>query len=269
MRLLLTAFVYVVAIWSLPAHCRAQLSLNQGYGYEQDGINTSGSHAVVAAAKRLRFFISFKEIGSDPADAISKLKAGKNATVAALDKAGAVKDSVKFTATKIREWESEDDNWSSRNTGLEPVGDGEVLTATTRASFDVTLEGLDPDEFPAKIYQVLKLLPKSDHPFDLPNIQVMYVGEVTDAQIAGARKEAYDDALAEAKALASLTGHPLGKLAAIQSSIVNEGATASFFGPLNDVSSDFVAKSNELLSNDPHSLSIECTIDLRFEIGKP
>ena len=268
MRLLSIVCFCLIAFSSLSGECNAQLSLSQGSICEQNGIVTSGSQVINAPAKKLRFFISFKAIDTDPPAAIAKLKTDKAAIIAALGKAGATEGSVKFSATRIREWEREEPgSFGSGSVGLAPTVSGQDFTATTRASFDVTLEGLSPDEFPTKLHEVFQLLPKPD--FDSPKITVMYVGEVEAAQIAEARKKAYDTALAEAKALASLTNHTLGKLAAIKASMTNEAASTSFFAQLEDVTSNFAAQKNEILSPDPQSLSLDCIIELRFEIGKP
>jgi hypothetical protein len=200
----------------------AQLSLDTDWSPDQNGLTVASAQKVVAEPAKLRVFATLVEYDPDVRIAVAKLADSKKATIDKLLAIGAKKDAIEFAETRISEW----------NEGGERLihiprkswGDYEY-TAYAAVQVDWEINDLDGDKLIVKLSDLRDQIRrnrvfKSDHnekkkwhrmarPFEF---YLIVVGENSDEARNEAHRRGYEEANAHAQKIATITGHPLGKL---------------------------------------------------------
>jgi hypothetical protein len=269
-----TASVAWLSILCFSQSCIAQVSVSSNWS-ESNGLSVACSHTVTVPAKLLRGFTTIESVDADPREAITKLKALKKSAVDALQGLGVGKDSIKISASKILEWDTTPRQMNlfyQDSFALSPAIEASEYTAVAFVSFDVPVAGKDSDELSLLPYDICKRL-RAQAPFESSKIDMFYVGELTEAVINDATKQAHDEALAKCKKFAVIAGRNLKKLVAL-----TPDAGAANYGLVrpsrysNDASTgknplcEFCPAENEVFGKDHSELTRTFSVALRFEI---
>jgi len=192
-------FICVVSLFviCLAQHCHAQMSVNswsQGHG-----ITVRSSQEVVVPATKIRCFTTIKSQAADLAAAMKDLEAKKKSIADAIDAAGLSKNTLKFSEPKIPYWKQLSENSGGFGGGrelkevlLDELDDEEYETEM-HCTFDVSIEAEDAKNSILSIYEKCRRLNKQAA-FESLEVEVLFVGEVDAAQIAKAKKLAFDEA---------------------------------------------------------------------------
>lgn len=123
-------------------------------------------------------------------------------------------NTIHFSTTRIAEWErkSAGQFYQSGRQGLWPSSDLGSYTAVTHVSFDMSIDDSEADDILVRPFGICQQLGKCPT-FETNQFVMLYVREISRTQITRAKKQAYDEAAAEAKSLAALSGRPLASLA--------------------------------------------------------
>jgi len=254
--------------------CNAQMSVNADW-QQRDGITVASSQRVKVAATTMRCFTTIQTIGAEPRAAIENLKSQKKLIADAVNAIGLPKNTLKFTPTKILEWEIEPKNhwYRSDSTGLSPKTDLENYTAVAHATFDISLDDANADDLTLKTYETCQKL-RGHSVFESREIVVIFVGKLDTKQIKDAKKRAFDEAFSDAKTLASISGKALGKMAALTPSIDGRWMYSADLGyqswsqqrnTLNPLSG-FSPAENEVFGSNAFKLARTFSIELRYDI---
>ena len=256
-------------------YCNAQVSVNPNW-IERNGLTVASSQTVSVPARILRGFLTLESVDVDPRNAIANLRVKKKLAIDAVRTIDVLPDSIKTTSTRILEWEKKPKYWTLNpfgSNGLSPAVDTDKFTAVVHLSFDIPVTDMDSDELTIMPYDVCKRLQKQSV-FESTKIVLLYIGEVKETQIRDANKKAYDEALADAKSIASLSGRPLGKLASLTPEVNGRWRYWSDleYGYWNDeeagmnAMTNFSPSENEVFGTDASKLSRTFSVELRFSI---
>jgi hypothetical protein len=255
--------------------CLAQVSVSPGWG-ERHGLTVASNQKVTVPASVLRGFVTLKSVAEEPRNAIANLNAKKKAAIAALTAIDVAESSIKTTTTRILEWDTSPNIlnvYRTESDPLVPTTGPADCTAIAHLSFEIAVAGVDLDEMIVLPFDILKRL-EAVSVFESNKIYFLYVGEVNDSQINEAKKNAFEEAMANAQATAAISGQKLGKLVALTPD-VNGGwwyQSEPTYGYWNrqDASQNpipnFRPAENEVFGNDPSNLSRDISIELRFKI---
>ena len=280
-RVCKVCLIFLVAVTCSIAH--GQLSVNP-YG-EPTGLTVQVVHDVKVKATRLRLYAKLEQTADDPKQAVLKLAELRKSTTTKLFNAGAAAASVKFTPTKLREWEQKSNAaWQVLSDVALQIPDLNSLQCTAyttmRAEWEIKESDAESLLLPIDITERLRkhqvFSDDERHAEDFTTeIFLVFVGYIKDTEPNIAIKTASEEAKANAQITANLAGHELGELKSLVPQI--EGAAKNQFMALDNFATslawgaptpiaEFPLDPMEVLASDPSKLIRRYKIEMRYDL---
>ncbi|MFO0942668.1 MAG: SIMPL domain-containing protein [Pirellulales bacterium] len=239
---------------------------------ERHGVTVSGSETVNIKAKYLRGFLTLKANESTPRLALISLNSKKQTAVELLLNSGLEKSKNKSSGVRVIDLDARPALQASLDPSISTLSTTPRVNGVVAAehlSFDLPLHGLDEDAVALLPHTIREQL-QANEQLQSSLIQMLYVGEVSEAQGREAFGLSIEKAKREAKTVAELAEVSLGKLVAITPQVYgyweHRNARTSDSQGFTTALELFQRSDNEIMGTDPKNLSRTYSVELRYDI---